>query len=126
MKERRQAVDWPPASPGKQSPRHSRNPAISMISRRSSAKQERAPAPRLVIGISGASGVVYGLRLLELLKPTIIETHLIMSRTAEQTLAYETDSKVRDVRALADHVHAADDFAAPISSGSFQTMGMIV
>ncbi|MDQ7246450.1 UbiX family flavin prenyltransferase [Dongia sedimenti] len=101
-----------------------------MISRRSSTKQDSAPAPhppaRLVIGISGASGVVYGIRLLELLKPTIIETHLIVSRTAEQTLAYETDKKLKDVRALADHVHAADDLAAPISSGSFQTMGMIV
>jgi flavin prenyltransferase len=102
-----------------------------MISRRSSAKQDSTPAPRstaprLVIGISGASGVVYGLRLLELLKPTVIETHLIMSRTGEQTLAYETNRKLKDVRALADHVHAADDLAASISSGSFQTMGMIV
>lgn len=97
-----------------------------MISRRTSAEQDSAPAPRLVIGISGASGVVYGLRLLELLKPTVIETHLIMSRTAEQTLAYETDKKLKDVRALADHVHNPDDLAAAISSGSFQTMGMIV
>jgi 4-hydroxy-3-polyprenylbenzoate decarboxylase len=65
-----------------------------------------------VIGISGASGVVYGLRLLELLKPTVIETHLIMSRTAEQTLAYETDRKLKAVKALADQVHNADDLAA--------------
>jgi 4-hydroxy-3-polyprenylbenzoate decarboxylase len=101
-----------------------------MISRRSSAPQDDATASRhparLVIGISGASGVVYGLRLLELLQPTVIETHLVMSRTAEQTLAYETDRKLKDVKALADHVHDADDLAAPISSGSFQTMGMIV
>jgi 4-hydroxy-3-polyprenylbenzoate decarboxylase len=101
-----------------------------MISRRTSAPQKPAtgshhPA-RLVIGISGASGVVYGLRLLELLKPTVIETHLIMSRTAEQTLAYETDRKLKDVKALADQVHGADDLAAAISSGSFQTMGMVV
>ncbi|HEY4161903.1 MAG TPA: UbiX family flavin prenyltransferase [Dongiaceae bacterium] len=81
---------------------------------------------RLVVGISGASGVVYGVRLLEILKPTVIETHLIMSRTAEQTLAYETDRKLKEVKALADHVHAAEDFAAEISSGSFQTIGMIV
>jgi 4-hydroxy-3-polyprenylbenzoate decarboxylase len=101
-----------------------------MISRRSSAPQDQAPASRhparLAVGISGASGVVYGLRLLELLRPTVIETHLIMSRTAEQTLAYETDWKLKDVKALADHVHDADDLAASISSGSFQTMGMIV
>jgi 4-hydroxy-3-polyprenylbenzoate decarboxylase len=101
-----------------------------MISRRSSASQDSTPAAhhpaRLVIGISGASGVVYGLRLLELLQPTVIETHLIMSRTAEQTLAYETDRKLKDVKALADHVHDSGDLAAAISSGSFQTMGMIV
>jgi 4-hydroxy-3-polyprenylbenzoate decarboxylase len=81
---------------------------------------------RIVVGISGASGVIYGVRLLELLQPTVIETHLVMSRTAEQTLALETDLKVKDVKALADHVHAADDLAAAISSGSFQTMGMVV
>jgi 4-hydroxy-3-polyprenylbenzoate decarboxylase len=80
----------------------------------------------LVIGISGASGVVYGVRLLEILKPTMIETHLVVSRSAEQTLAYETDRKLKEVKALADRTHAADDFAAEISSGSFQTMGMIV
>src|SRR5690349_4689073 len=104
MIERRRRVDSPRSVSAKQSPRHSRNPAISMISRRSSAHQDSTPAPRLVIGISGASGVVYGLRLLELLKPTVIETHLIMSRTAEQTLAYETSRKLKDVRVLADHV----------------------
>jgi flavin prenyltransferase len=98
-----------------------------MISRSSSTAQEsQTAAPRLVVGISGASGVVYGLRLLELLRPTVIETHLIMSRTAEQTLAYETDRKLKDVLALADQVHDAGDLAASISSGSFQTMGMIV
>jgi 4-hydroxy-3-polyprenylbenzoate decarboxylase len=83
-------------------------------------------APRILVGISGASGVVYGIRLLELLRPTVIETHLVMSRTAEQTLAYETDRKLKEVKALADHVHAPDDLAAAISSGSFQTMGMVV
>jgi len=82
--------------------------------------------PRLLVGISGASGVIYGIRLLELLRPTVIETHLVMSRTAEQTLAYETDRKLKEVKALADQVHAPDDLAASISSGSFQTMGMIV
>jgi len=102
-----------------------------MASRAKSApavsKQEgRKQGPRLVVGISGASGVVYGIRLLELLKPTVIETHLVMSRTAEQAMAYETERKTKEVRALADVVHAADDLAAAISSGSYQTMGMIV
>jgi flavin prenyltransferase len=81
---------------------------------------------RLVIGISGASGVLYGIRLLELLKGSMIETHLVMSRTAELTLAYETNRKLAAVKALADHVHSNDDLAAPISSGSFLTLGMIV
>jgi 4-hydroxy-3-polyprenylbenzoate decarboxylase len=85
------------------------------------------PQPaRLVIGISGASGVIFGVRLLEMLRDTVIETHLVMSRSAEVTLAYETNYKVKDVKALADRCHEIDDMAAPISSGSFLTMGMIV
>src|SRR5437773_6485905 len=82
--------------------------------------------PRLVVGISGASGAVYGARLLELLRPLPVETHLVMSRSAEVTLALETDLKPADLRARADVVHSAADLAAPISSGSFQTLGMIV
>ena len=78
---------------------------------------------RLVIGISGASGVVYGARLLELLKPLAVETHLVMSRSAEVTLALETALKPADLRARADVVHAIGDLAAPISSGSFPTIG---
>ena len=81
---------------------------------------------RLIIGISGASGVIYGVRLLEALKPLPVETHLVMSRTAEITLAYETRLKVAAVRELADVAHDVDDLAASISSGSFRTMGMIV
>ena len=81
---------------------------------------------RLVIGISGASGVIYGIRLLEILKSTMIETHLVLSKTAELTLAYETDRKLAAVKSLADKVYAPEDLAAAISSGSFQTMGMIV
>jgi 4-hydroxy-3-polyprenylbenzoate decarboxylase len=84
------------------------------------------PKKRLIIGISGASGVIYGVRLLEALKPLPVETHLVMSRTAEVTLAHETDLKVAAVRALADVAHAVDDLAAAVSSGSFRTMGMIV
>ncbi|HVZ02994.1 MAG TPA: UbiX family flavin prenyltransferase [Dongiaceae bacterium] len=97
-----------------------------MTSKNDSPPRLNQHAPRILVGISGASGVIYGIRLLELLRPTVIETHLVMSRTAEQTLAYETDRKLKDVKALADQVHAPDDLAASISSGSFQTMGMIV
>src|SRR6266513_4095820 len=82
--------------------------------------------PRLIVGISGASGAIYGARLLELLRPLPVETHLVMSRSAEVTLALETGLKPADLRARADVVHAVGDLAAPISSGSFQTIGMIV
>ena len=82
--------------------------------------------PRLIVGISGASGAIYGARLLELLQPLPVETHLVMSRSAEVTLALETDLKPADLRARADVVHAIGDLAAPISSGSFRTIGMIV
>src|SRR5436853_4384317 len=82
--------------------------------------------PRLVLGISGASGAIYGARLLELLRPLPVETHLVMSRSAEVTLALETGLKPADLRSRADVVHSAGDLAAPISSGSFQTIGMIV
>jgi 4-hydroxy-3-polyprenylbenzoate decarboxylase len=81
---------------------------------------------RLIVGISGASGVIYGARLLQALRPLPVETHLVMTRTAEITLAHETDFKVADVRRLADVAYPIGDLAAAISSGSFQTMGMIV
>ena len=81
---------------------------------------------RLIVGISGASGVIYGVRLLEALKPLPVETHLVMTRTAEVTLAHETKLKVADVRRLADVAYRIDDLAAAISSGSFRTMGMVV
>ena len=84
------------------------------------------PKNRLIVGISGASGVIYGVRLLEALKPLPVETHLVMTRTAEVTLAHETDLKVAAVRALADVAHNVDDLAASVSSGSFRTLGMIV
>ncbi|WP_065755880.1 UbiX family flavin prenyltransferase [Bradyrhizobium paxllaeri] len=87
--------------------------------------QDRTPS-RLIIGISGASGVVYGVRLLQLLRNAGVETHLVMSKTAEQTFAYETDLKISEVRALANFNHAIDDMAASIASGSFRTAGMVV
>lgn len=81
---------------------------------------------RLIIGISGASGVMYGVRMLQLLRNAGVETHLVMSKTAEITFAYETDLKIAEVKAMADVCHAIDDMAASISSGSFRTMGMVV
>src|SRR6266850_2961458 len=81
---------------------------------------------RLIIGISGASGTVYGIRMLEILRGTDIETHLVMSKSAEMTLAYETDLKPKDIRALATVNHPNADIGASISSGSFQTIGMVV
>ncbi|UYN97220.1 MAG: UbiX family flavin prenyltransferase [Enhydrobacter sp.] len=81
---------------------------------------------RLIVGISGASGVIYGVRLLEALRGLPVETHLVMTRTAEVTLAHETNWKVADVRRLADVAHGIDDLAAAVSSGSFRTAGMIV
>jgi len=81
---------------------------------------------RLIVGISGASGVIYGVRILELLRDKDIETHLVMSKSAEMTLAYETDLKPKDVRALASVHHAVSDIGAAISSGSFPTMGMVI
>jgi 4-hydroxy-3-polyprenylbenzoate decarboxylase len=82
---------------------------------------------RLIIGISGASGAIYGVRLLEVLQGVPdIETHLIMSNAARQTLALETDLQLRDVQSLADVVHDSRDIAASVSSGSFKTAGMVI
>ncbi len=82
---------------------------------------------RLIVGISGASGAIYGVRLLEVLKPLEnVQTHLVMSQAARQTLALETDYALRDVQALANVVHDARDIAASISSGSFRTHGMVI
>ncbi|WP_282606664.1 UbiX family flavin prenyltransferase [Pelagibius sp. Alg239-R121] len=81
---------------------------------------------RLIVGISGASGVIYGIRLLECLKSLPVETHLIMSKSAEITLAYETELKVAQVQALADVCHPVADIGASISSGSFKTLGMVI
>ncbi len=87
---------------------------------------DESARPRLIVGISGASGVIYGARLLELLHPLPVETHLVITRAAEVTLALETDLKPAVVRSRADVVHAVGDVAAPISSGSFKTIGMVV
>lgn len=82
---------------------------------------------RLIVGMSGASGVIYGVRLLEVLKAeTNVETHLVMSDSARMNINLETDWSAKDVLALADHVYSNRDIAASIASGSFGTDGMIV
>jgi flavin prenyltransferase len=81
---------------------------------------------RIVVGISGASGIIYGIRMLEVLRKAGVATHLIMSKAAEMTAAYETDLKAKDVRDLATHYHPMADIGASISSGSFHTLGMVV
>jgi 4-hydroxy-3-polyprenylbenzoate decarboxylase len=80
----------------------------------------------LIVGISGASGVIYGIRALEILRDLGVETHLVMSRAAQVTLAHETDMKVEDVERLAAVTYRIRDIGAAISSGSFKTMGMLV
>ena len=87
---------------------------------------ENGQKKRLVVGISGASGVAYGIRLLESLKDLRIESHLVMSKAAEMTIAYETALKPKQVAAKADKIYAIGDIGAPIASGTFKTAGMIV
>lgn len=82
--------------------------------------------PRLIVGISGASGAIYGVRLLQHLRVTPVETHLIISQTARVTLAHETSLRLVEVEALADVVHANTDLGAACASGSFPTLGMVV
>lgn len=82
--------------------------------------------PRLVVGITGASGIPYGLRVLDACRDLGVESHLIFSRAAALTLAQETDLSVADVQARADVVHKPADVGASVASGSFPTLGMIV
>lgn len=86
---------------------------------------DRAPR-RLVVGLSGASGVIYGIRLLELLRGSEVESHLVVTKAAEMTLADETDLKPKDLYALADVHHPIKDVGAAIASGSFRAQAMIV
>lgn len=81
---------------------------------------------RMVVGITGASGTIYGIRVLEALRAMKIESHLVVSKAGDRTRSLETDLSASALRALADKVYAPEDIAAAISSGSFQTMGMIV
>ncbi|EYE93777.1 UbiX family flavin prenyltransferase [Aspergillus ruber CBS 135680] len=81
---------------------------------------------RIVVAMTGATGATLGIKVLIALRRLNVETHLVMSKWAEATIKYETDYHPSNVRALADHVHNINDMAAPISSGSFKTDGMIV
>ena len=82
---------------------------------------------RLIVGFSGATGVIYGIRLLDVLRSVDdIETHLIISNAAKRTIQLETDHTVGEVETLADKLYNFNDVAAAISSGSYQTMGMVV
>jgi flavin prenyltransferase len=81
---------------------------------------------RLVVGISGASGVIYGVRMLGLLKETDYETHLIISDSGRRNIEIETEFKAGDVEAMADHVYEDRDVGAALASGSFLTCGMVV
>lgn len=87
---------------------------------------EVKPRKQIVVAITGATGTILGINLLIALRDLHIETHLIMSKWAESTIKYETDYHPSNVKALADHVYNISDMAAPISSGSFHTDGMIV
>lgn len=81
---------------------------------------------RLVVGISGASGAIYGIRALEALKKLGVETHLVMTRAAAETIRLETDYKMNEVQNLATETHRIGNIASKISSGSFHTDGMVV
>ena len=81
---------------------------------------------RIIVGISGASGVIYGIRALQLLKALQAETHLVMSKSAQLTLAQEQSMSLSELKALADHTYPAADVGASIASGSFVTDGMLI
>ena len=81
---------------------------------------------RLIVGITGASGAIYGVRLLRLLQTSTVETHLVISRSAKITLTQEMDIGIAEVSALASVVHQVDNIGASIASGSFRTMGMVI
>ena len=81
---------------------------------------------RIILGISGASGAIYGIRTLQLLRELGIETHLVISHVARQVIAAETDWRIPDLEALASHAYNPDDLTAPIASGSYHTDGMLV
>lgn len=90
------------------------------------AQQNRPGQDRVVVGISGATGVVYGIRLLEAIRELGLKSHLVITKPGEMTIGYESELTPKQVAAKADHVYAVTDIAAPVASGSFRTAGMIV
>lgn len=92
-------------------------------------QQQQQPSQRrrkIIVAMTGATGAILGIKSLIALRRLNVETHLIISKWAEATIKYETDYHVSNVKALADHVYNINDMAAPVSSGSFRTDGMIV
>lgn len=81
---------------------------------------------RLIVAVTGASGAVYGERLLKMLREKNVETHLIISKAAEKVIEHELEMAKEDVRKLADHAYDVDDWSAPVASGSFKTDGMVI
>ncbi len=81
---------------------------------------------RIIVGISGASGVIYGIRALQALRELGVETHLVASKAAEMTLGYETDYSPRDLKEMADYSYKPSDIGASIASGSFRNLGMLI
>ena len=90
------------------------------------ASSGTAAPRRLIVGITGASGAIYGIRILQALQGSGVETHLVMSESARITLASESDMTAADVEALATEVHHPRNIGATVSSGSFKTMGMVI
>src|SRR5580704_15353677 len=90
------------------------------------ATSVRTPMRRLIVGMTGSTGAVFGIRLLEALKHAEVETHLVVSKWAQRTIEHETSYTSEQVRALASVVHSQGDMGASISSGSFLTEGMVV
>lgn len=87
---------------------------------------EPVPPQRLIVGVSGATGIVYAVRALQVLRAIGVETHLVVTRSGELNRAYETDLSKEDLAALADQTHQIADVGAPLSSGSFHTLGMLI
>lgn len=81
---------------------------------------------RLIIGITGASGIIYAIRLLEVLRSMPVETHLVVTKAGQLTRAYETNISLAELKDMADFYHPVHDIASPLASGSFQTMGMVI
>ena len=96
------------------------------MTRTEPSQDSRTGPRRLVVGITGASGIIYGVRLLQALRAMQVETHLVMTAPAETTLSQEMSMAPAEIKAIATRYYDPDDFAAAIASGSFATDGMVV